>query len=325
MSGPPPKKSLGQHFLADDNILGVISRLAELGPADIVLEIGPGLGTLTRVLADKCAHVHAVELDGRLEPHLRVRRRQGQRLAPLGRRLAARSRRTGATGDQARREPALQHRHPDRRGEPRRPSDDRALVRDGAARGRRSLLRRPLDEGIRRRLRVDPARDGADGIPPCLPLRLPPPAERRLRSRRLPPAPASRELRQNPARRRGGVRPPSQDARELPPALRRRDPGGGGCGAHRARARRGRACRGAAATRVPRAGRGCSHDQRRRAREDQPRARRRASARGRQARGLDRLAADCAARPHPRIARPGPDGDRVRRHHRRRRRSRRSP
>ena len=72
MSGPSPKKSLGQHFLADDNILGVISRLAELGPADIVLEIGPGLGALTRVLADKCAHVHAVELDGRLEPHLRA-------------------------------------------------------------------------------------------------------------------------------------------------------------------------------------------------------------------------------------------------------------
>jgi 16S rRNA (adenine1518-N6/adenine1519-N6)-dimethyltransferase len=71
VSGPSPKKSLGQHFLADDNILGVISRLAELGPADVVLEIGPGLGTLTRVLADKCAHVHAVELDGRLEPHLR--------------------------------------------------------------------------------------------------------------------------------------------------------------------------------------------------------------------------------------------------------------
>jgi 16S rRNA (adenine1518-N6/adenine1519-N6)-dimethyltransferase len=71
VSGPPPKKSLGQHFLTDDNILGVISRLAELGPADVVLEIGPGLGTLTRVLADACAHVHAVELDARLEPHLR--------------------------------------------------------------------------------------------------------------------------------------------------------------------------------------------------------------------------------------------------------------
>ena len=71
MSGPQPKKSLGQHFLVDDNILGVIARLAELDAADVVLEIGPGLGALTRVLADQCAHVHAVELDHRLESHLR--------------------------------------------------------------------------------------------------------------------------------------------------------------------------------------------------------------------------------------------------------------
>jgi 16S rRNA (adenine1518-N6/adenine1519-N6)-dimethyltransferase len=72
VSGPAPKKSLGQHFLADDNILAVIARLAELGPDDVALEIGPGLGALTRVLADRCAHVHAVELDARLEPHLRA-------------------------------------------------------------------------------------------------------------------------------------------------------------------------------------------------------------------------------------------------------------
>jgi 16S rRNA (adenine1518-N6/adenine1519-N6)-dimethyltransferase len=66
-----PKKSLGQHFLVDDNILGVVARLAELDGKDVVLEIGPGLGVLTRVLADRCEHVHAVELDTRLEPHLR--------------------------------------------------------------------------------------------------------------------------------------------------------------------------------------------------------------------------------------------------------------
>jgi 16S rRNA (adenine1518-N6/adenine1519-N6)-dimethyltransferase len=65
-----PKKALGQHFLADENILGVIERLAELGPDDVALEIGPGLGVLTRRLADRAAHVHAVELDTSLEPHL---------------------------------------------------------------------------------------------------------------------------------------------------------------------------------------------------------------------------------------------------------------
>lgn len=65
-----PKKSLGQHFLVDHNILRVIERLAELDPADVVLEVGPGLGVLTRFLADRVAHVHAVEVDKRLAPHL---------------------------------------------------------------------------------------------------------------------------------------------------------------------------------------------------------------------------------------------------------------
>jgi 16S rRNA (adenine1518-N6/adenine1519-N6)-dimethyltransferase len=66
-----PKKQLGQHFLVDENILGVIGRLAELAPDDVVLEIGPGLGVLTRYLAERVARVHAVELDRSLEPYLR--------------------------------------------------------------------------------------------------------------------------------------------------------------------------------------------------------------------------------------------------------------
>jgi len=65
-----PKRELGQHFLADENILGVIGRLARLERADVVLEIGPGLGVLTRYLADRVALVHAVELDRSLEPGL---------------------------------------------------------------------------------------------------------------------------------------------------------------------------------------------------------------------------------------------------------------
>jgi 16S rRNA (adenine1518-N6/adenine1519-N6)-dimethyltransferase len=65
-----PRKSLGQHFLVDDNILHVIERLADLKPDDVVLEVGPGLGVLTRFLAERVAHVHAVELDRRLEKHL---------------------------------------------------------------------------------------------------------------------------------------------------------------------------------------------------------------------------------------------------------------
>ena len=65
-----PKKSLGQHFLVDENILRVIERLAELDPADVVLEVGPGLGVLTRFLAERVAFLHAVEVDKRLASHL---------------------------------------------------------------------------------------------------------------------------------------------------------------------------------------------------------------------------------------------------------------
>jgi 16S rRNA (adenine1518-N6/adenine1519-N6)-dimethyltransferase len=68
-----PNRELGQHFLVDDNILRVIGRLAELGPPDVVLEIGPGLGVLTEYLADRVRLVRAVELDRGLEPALRER------------------------------------------------------------------------------------------------------------------------------------------------------------------------------------------------------------------------------------------------------------
>jgi 16S rRNA (adenine1518-N6/adenine1519-N6)-dimethyltransferase len=67
----PVKKEYGQHFLRDPNILGVIGRLAELDPDDVVLEIGPGEGVLTRYLAERVARVHAVEIDRGLEPALR--------------------------------------------------------------------------------------------------------------------------------------------------------------------------------------------------------------------------------------------------------------
>jgi 16S rRNA (adenine1518-N6/adenine1519-N6)-dimethyltransferase len=66
----PVKKEYGQHFLVDRNILEVIGRLAELGPEDVVLEIGPGQGVLTRYLAERVRQVHAVEIDRALEPAL---------------------------------------------------------------------------------------------------------------------------------------------------------------------------------------------------------------------------------------------------------------
>jgi 16S rRNA (adenine1518-N6/adenine1519-N6)-dimethyltransferase len=69
--GVRPNRELGQNFLVDSNILGVIDRAAELEPGDVVLEIGGGLGVLSEHLAERVAHVHVVEVDAGLEPALR--------------------------------------------------------------------------------------------------------------------------------------------------------------------------------------------------------------------------------------------------------------
>jgi 16S rRNA (adenine1518-N6/adenine1519-N6)-dimethyltransferase len=66
-----PDRDLGQNFLVDSNILGVIGRAAELGPRDVVLEIGGGLGVLSEHLATRVEHVHVVEIDRRLSDALR--------------------------------------------------------------------------------------------------------------------------------------------------------------------------------------------------------------------------------------------------------------
>lgn len=65
-----PKKSLGQNFLHDPQVLEKIVSVAEVGPEDRVLEIGPGTGLLTAHLADIASEVIAVELDTRLKPIL---------------------------------------------------------------------------------------------------------------------------------------------------------------------------------------------------------------------------------------------------------------
>jgi 16S rRNA (adenine1518-N6/adenine1519-N6)-dimethyltransferase len=71
VSSVRPKKWLGQHFLVDRNVLGVIERLAGLDPEDVVLEVGPGLGVLTTFLADRVRYVYAVEVDPSLDAPLR--------------------------------------------------------------------------------------------------------------------------------------------------------------------------------------------------------------------------------------------------------------
>jgi len=69
--GVRPDRELGQNFLIDSNILGVIERAAELERTDVILEIGGGLGVLSEHLAPRVAHLHVVEVDHALEAPLR--------------------------------------------------------------------------------------------------------------------------------------------------------------------------------------------------------------------------------------------------------------
>jgi len=67
-----PSKSLGQNFVIDSNVCTKIVRTAAVGPTDIALEIGPGLGSLTLALLDSAASVVAVEIDSRLAQQLPI-------------------------------------------------------------------------------------------------------------------------------------------------------------------------------------------------------------------------------------------------------------
>ena len=66
-----PKKHLGQHFLSDPRILERITRFADFAPEDTVIEIGPGKGSLTKVLARQARSVIAIEIDPALALTLR--------------------------------------------------------------------------------------------------------------------------------------------------------------------------------------------------------------------------------------------------------------
>ena len=65
------RKGLGQHFLIDGEVLKRITSAAELTPADVVIEVGPGLGVLTRELARQTGWVIAIELDNKLAAALK--------------------------------------------------------------------------------------------------------------------------------------------------------------------------------------------------------------------------------------------------------------
>ncbi len=64
------QKRFGQNFLIDGHVMDKILRAAEIGPEDTVLEVGPGIGTLTQYLAEAAGRVYAVEIDRNLLPIL---------------------------------------------------------------------------------------------------------------------------------------------------------------------------------------------------------------------------------------------------------------
>lgn len=73
MPPAPPRKALGQHFLVDGRILNRLLTASDLTPPDVVLEIGPGRGALTRQLLRRAARVIAIELDAALAAALPAR------------------------------------------------------------------------------------------------------------------------------------------------------------------------------------------------------------------------------------------------------------
>jgi 16S rRNA (adenine1518-N6/adenine1519-N6)-dimethyltransferase len=81
--GLATKKSLGQHFLVDDNVVARILELAAIEPGSVVLEVGPGIGTLTAALCEHAGAVVAVERDGDLLKALASTTAACERLAVL--------------------------------------------------------------------------------------------------------------------------------------------------------------------------------------------------------------------------------------------------
>lgn len=68
--GLRPDRDLGQNFLLDENLADLAVREGGVGADDVVLEVGPGVGTLTVAIARAARHVHAIEIDRRLGPAL---------------------------------------------------------------------------------------------------------------------------------------------------------------------------------------------------------------------------------------------------------------
>ena len=279
VSRPAAKKELGQHFLVDENILGVDRPARRARPRRRRARGRAGPRRPHRPTSPN------------VSPTSTPSSSTARSSRTCARRSAAAKTSSSVFGDALRLDLAALDPPPAKLvanlpyniatplivGEPRRPAERRALVRDGAARGRRPLLRGALDEGLRRGLRARPAGRRAHRLPSGLAHGLPPAAERGLRARRLPAARAAARVRAPEAARRP---PPSPTgARRLPNSLELAGFATRSAAAEAlrdARPRAGRPRRGARPAGVRRPRGALPREPRARDREAQPRAPRRA-------------------------------------------------
>ena len=109
-----PRKRFGQNFLTDQAVLHDIIRVIAPQPDDAMVEIGPGLAAMTRLLLERLRELHVVELDRDLVARLQQDLRPEAPACACRRRAAIRLRHAGAAGRQAAggRQPAVQHLQP---------------------------------------------------------------------------------------------------------------------------------------------------------------------------------------------------------------------
>ena len=146
--GLRPTKQWGQNFVVDANTVRRIVRLAGVGPDDVVVEVGPGLGSLTLALLPEVAHVTAVEVDPTLAAALpdtvaELQPTHTDRLTVVQADALHADRAARPAADRPRGQPPLQRLRARRADLPPAPADPSAGAGHGPARGGRAARRRP--------------------------------------------------------------------------------------------------------------------------------------------------------------------------------------
>ena len=146
-----PTKKLGQNFVIDPNTINRIVSAAGLVPSDIVVEIGPGLGSLTLGLLEKAKSVIAVEIDPKLAKQLplTIAQHAPGKTVELVLADALQTPRTAASSNGVGREPSLQHFRPGSASFSGHVPEPGKRFGDGSGRGCSSVSSYSRNEGLR--------------------------------------------------------------------------------------------------------------------------------------------------------------------------------